>query len=362
LKISMIKLFDKIFGSFVNKILFAPSLSLPTAFNHFLIIRPGGIGDAVMLIPMIYSIKRTYPMAEITVLAEKRNSSVFLLCPLLDNLIHYDKPMEMIRVFRQHYDVVIDTEQWHYLSAIVTRLLRAPMSIGFATNERKKLFTHQISYSHDAYESDSFLKLLEPLNIPESAATQPPYLLIPEAAQKKGVNLLADLKGKPFVVIFPGASISERHWGVDRFRKVTEKINSLKIPVVVVGGNEDASDGKSIVDGNFGQNIAGKTSLVETAAVIEKSSVLVSGDSGILHIGVGLGKPTVSLFGPGIAKKWAPRGDRHIVLNKGLTCSPCTRFGYTPRCPINAKCMADITVEDVVAAIEKLFRKFPRET
>jgi ADP-heptose:LPS heptosyltransferase len=361
LKIAIIKFFDKVFGSFVNQILFAPSLSLPTAFNHFLIIRPGGIGDAVMLIPMIYSIKRTYPLAEITVLAEKRNSSVFLLCPLLDNLIHYDKPMEMIRVFRQHYDVVIDTEQWHRLSAVVARLVGAPMSIGFSTNERKKLFSHQISYSHDTYESNSFLKLLAPLNIPESAAPQPPYLAIPEVAQKNAEDLLASLEGKPFVVIFPGASISERRWGVDRFKTVTERVNNLRILVVVVGGNEDASDGESIVDGNFGLNLAGKTSLVETAAVIEKSSVLVSGDSGILHIGVGLGKPTVSLFGPGIAIKWAPRGDRHIVLNKKLPCSPCTRFGYTPKCCKNAECMAEISVEEVVAAVVKLLGIFPIE-
>ncbi len=66
--------------------------------------------------------------------------------------------------------------------------------------------------------------------------------------------------------------------------------------------------------------------------VIDKSAVLVSGDSGILHVGVGLGRPTVSLFGPGIAKKWAPRGDKHIVINKNLPCSPCTNLAI----PLNA--------------------------
>ena len=72
--------------------------------------------------------------------------------------------------------------------------------------------------------------------------------------------------------------------------------------------------------------------------------------------GFGLGVPTVSLFGPGIAKKWAPEGDRHVVLNRHLACSPCTRFGYTPKCPIQAQCMTGISVDDVVAAAGKLLK------
>ena len=65
----------------------------------------------------------------------------------------------------------------------------------------------------------------------------------------------------------------------------------------------------------------------------------------ILHLAVGLGIPTVSLFGPGIAAKWAPRGERHVVINLNLPCSPCTRFGTTPPCPIHARCIQEISVD-----------------
>jgi ADP-heptose:LPS heptosyltransferase len=81
---------------------------------------------------------------------------------------------------------------------------------------------------------------------------------------------------------------------------------------------------------------------------------LLSGDSGVLHIAMGLGVPTVSLFGPGRAGKWAPRGERHIVINKGLSCSPCTTFGTTPPCPISAQCLNDITVDEVFNAVAVL--------
>lgn len=353
-KIRLIKLVDKVLGSLITGILSAPSLSRTPAFTRVLFIRPGGIGDAVLLIPVISAIKEKFPKAEITVLAEKRNGSVFLLCPMIDRTLRYDNPTEMIRVMQNRYDVVIDTEQWYRLSAVVARLTRAPMLICFATNERKNLFTHHISYSHDDYETDSFVNLLAPFGISASDCLKPPYLVIRGIVLKRAENLLADLSGKPFVVIFPGASIPERRWGAEKFRGVAAKLHAKGILVVVVGGREDASDAEKIIAGMYGLNLAGKTSLAETAAVIERSRLLVSGDSGILHIGVGLGKPTVSLFGPGIAKKWAPRGDRHIVLNKCLPCSPCTRFGHTPKCPINAKCMADVTVDEVVAGIENL--------
>ncbi|HEX2769794.1 MAG TPA: glycosyltransferase family 9 protein [Geobacteraceae bacterium] len=158
------------------------------------------------------------------------------------------------------------------------------------------------------------------------------------------------------MAIFPGGSIPERRWGAERFKGLTGILNAEGIPVVVVGGKEDAAAGEIIITDNNGINLAGKTSLVETAAVIEKSAVLVSGDSGILHVGVGLDRPTVSLFGPGIANKWAPQGKKHIVINKNLPCSPCTRFGYTQKCPISARCMAEITVDEVAAAVGNLIR------
>src|SRR6185369_3732997 len=131
--------------------------------------------------------------------------------------------------------------------------------------------------------------------------------------------LLEPLAGKRFVSFFPGASIPERRWGADKFRKVAELLAAIDVPIVVVGGQEDKGQGDVIASGGLGLNLAGRTSLSETAAIIESSALLLSGDSGVLHIAVGLGKRTVSLFGPGRAKKWAPRGERHIVINKELS-------------------------------------------
>lgn len=349
MNIYLMKAADALLGRLITNLL--PSLStsvLPESFYSILFIRPGGIGDAVLLAPELRDLKYKYPTTKITILAELRNAGVFSLIPAVDQLYCYDKPVEFWQAVSKKYDVVIDTEQWHRLSAIVARLVRAAVKIGFATNERRRMFTYSLPYSHDEYEVSSFKRLLEPLTgVSEQAEATIPFLTIPATAQESTGKRLAILDHKPFVTIFPGASIPERRWGSARFRAVAAELAEKGYGIVIVGGTVDQADAQTIA-GESGLNLAGQTSLAETAAVLARSALLVSGDSGVLHIAIGLGVPTVSLFGPGRALKWAPQGNQHAVINKNLPCSPCTTFGTTPPCPHSARCMQDITVDEVV--------------
>lgn len=351
-----IKLLDTLIGQLCVHLFPVPSRKNTLyEISSLLLIRPGGIGDAVLLAPVVRSLKKNSPSVKITVLAELRNAGIFPLIPGVDRLLCYDRPCDLLQAMQCSYDAVIDTEQSHRLSAVVARIASAPIKIGYNTNERRRMFTHPIPYSHDDNEAVSFSHLLEPLGINTGGGeTGAPFLSIPDDAFGTATGLLASLNGQPFMTVFPGASIPERRWGADCFRQVAEVLTVFGIKVVVVGGKEDRGQGKAISGGGLGLNLAGLTSLPETAAVIQKSSLLLSGDSGVLHIAVGLGVPTVSLFGPGRAKKWAPQGEHHFVINKNLPCSPCTTFGSTPPCPINAKCMSDITVNEVVNAVTML--------
>lgn len=91
--------------------------------------------------------------------------------------------------------------------------------------------------------------------------------------------------------------------------------------VVVVCGRDDCPTADAFCQDDWGHDFSGQTSLAGTAALISSADLLVSSDSGLLHIGVALGIPTVSLFGPGIAQKWAPRGKKHSVLDLQLPLS-----------------------------------------
>ena len=346
-QIELLKTMDALCGGLLCRLLPRPAGPGRLAgLRRILLIRPGGIGDAVLLAPAIAALQERFPAAAITVLAEKRNAGVFALIPDVAQVLRYDVPGEFLTAFRLKPEVVIDTEQCHYLSAVVARLTGAGTIIGYGTNQRARLFHHAIPYSHDDYEADSFFHLLAPLGITPPPPMAAVFLSVPTAAGNRAKQLLAPLAGRPFLTIFPGASIQERRWDTENFSRIAVRLAAQGFGIVVVGGREDAATGSAISNAG-GLNLAGQTTLAETAAILAQSALLISGDSGVLHLGVGLGIPTVSFFGPGIAKKWAPRGLAHRVLNRNLSCSPCTSFGSTPRCPRQAACLREITPEMV---------------
>lgn len=355
-KPSFLKSIDAVFGKLAIKLVPSPApRDIPAdGIRSILIIRPGGIGDAALLSPALYKLREYFPAAQIHILAERRNAGAFALVPGIDRLFLYDSISGLINVLLSSYDIVIDTEQWHRLSALIARLTGAPIIVGFDTNDRRRMFTHTVPYSHEDYEADSFLHLAALFGTDTGMDNTAPFLFPPDDARQIAINILKSVRADKFVTIFPGASISERQWGVDRFSCVVKSLESRGVRAVVVGSADDRPLADAIVSGSSAVNLAGRTSISGTAAVISSSRLLLSGDSGILHIGVGLGTPTVSIFGPGIAAKWAPRGPRHRVINMNIACSPCTRFGNTPPCPRNVSCLAGITPEEVVRVILNL--------
>lgn len=351
------KRLDATVGRFCASLLPTPSsVTLPFSPKNVLVIRPGGIGDAALLAPALIGLKRKFPHSHLTVLAERRNAGVLQLVPEVDAALRYDVLSEFVQVFQAGYDVLIDTEQYHRLSAVVGRMVKAGLRIGFATNERERLFNVLIPYSHDDYEAVSFGHLLVPLGIECSSLPEAPFLSVPLNTKRHVDTLLASLTGYRLVVLFPGASIPERRWGTENFAFVAAALARRGFAVVVVGGVEDKQYGDAIVQNVFGVNLAGQTSLAETAAVLERAALLISGDSGVLHIGVGLGLPTVSLFGSGIARKWGPQGDRHVVLNKAVHCSPCTHFGYTKPCQNSVLCLRTLSPQEALTAAFSLLK------
>lgn len=355
-KIRIMKRIDSLIGKPFTRLLSAPTSGTDVQIRSILIIRPGGIGDAMLLAPAINLLRTSYKEASITVLAERRNGGAFALISSIDRLLLYDRYSDITHLLKSKYDLIIDTEQWHRLSAVIARVVSSPLKIGFDTNERRRLFTAPVPYSQDDYEAQSFINLLHPLGIKGSFDNSIPFLSIPCAAFNEIKALSVSIQS-PYIVIFPGASVKERRWGVENFRLLAQCFADSGFSSVIIGGKEDQISGDTILSGINGLNIAGKTTISGTAAVIAGSRLLISGDSGVLHIGAGLGIPTVSLFGAGIARKWAPQGNNHTVINRNISCSPCTLFGTTPLCKYNVRCLNEIEVEEVYTAAKAFLYK-----
>ena len=304
-----------------------------------LVIRPGGIGDAVLLFPALKVLRDEYGNCQIDMLAEKRNQA--------------RKPSQVRAI-------VIDTEQWHRLTSVIAYLTRSPIRVGFNTNDRSKLFTHKVDYSHKDYESLSFLNLV-------SALTKNKYTF-----DRNNKFISVDYDKSPWVVqkirefnkkwdkiigIFSGATVVERMWGISKFIETAKRLADMNIGLVILGGKSEVDDSAELEKAIGSEkllNFVGKTTLYETALIISNLNLFISSDTGLMHIAYGVGTPTVSLFGAGIEPKWGPKGDKNIVLNKKLSCSPCTKFGYTPECKINVACLRDISVEEVISSAAKL--------
>jgi len=319
-----------------------------------LFIRPGGIGDAVLLVPALRALQAACPGCQIDILAESRNAAVFAFCPGLGAVHRYDSLPGLAAALLGDYDLVVDTEQWYRLSALLARLSRARMLVGFATNERARLFTHPVPYSLEQYEALSFFRLLEPLRIAAPAVVEAPFLTLPGTARRAAEELLAPLSGEPFLTIFPGASVPEKQWGIGNFRALAERLAAGGIRPVIVGGEDTRAAGEEICRGGIALNLAGRASLAVTAALLGQGRVLVSGDSGLLHIAAGLGTPTVSLFGPSDPRKWSPQGAQHVVFSCQADCAPCSRFGTIPPCDSGVRCM-DAAPAEVAEAVLRLW-------
>jgi heptosyltransferase-2 len=182
------------------------------------------------------------------------------------------------------------------------------------------------------HQVDSYKRLLEPLGIPRSLTL--PRLIVSHPLPKTGL-----------IGINPGAAYgSAKCWPADRFRALALKLVEHGFQVVFFG---DAST-RDLANHLPVQNLAGTTTLTELARHIQACALLVTNDSGPMHMASALGTKVVALFGSTDPNATGPSGNA-TILNKKVACSPC----FQRTCPIDFRCMTQITVDDVFSAILK---------
>ena len=368
LQVRLLKWGDRLLGRTLYRALLAHARRrphpargvLPDPVRKILVIRPGGIGDAVLFFPLLHSLRESFPGARLDVLAERRNVGLFQANRVADRALAYDRGAgrELLGILREGYDVVVDTEQYHFLSAIIAYLTGASVICGFDTQGRGGLFTHRVGYSDQAYEVQSFLKLARVLTGREQPFDpEKPFFPVSEEHLRWARERLGNPVSGRLAVVSPGASMKQRLWAAGRYRQLVLWLLDQGFRVLIIGGRADVEAARHVAEGLDSDrviNFAGTTSLARTAALIAIADLYVSSDTGPLHIAYGVGTPTVHLFGSGILEKWAPAGSRYRVVHKALPCSPCTRYGHTPPCPYGVECMKKIEVADVTARVSEL--------
>lgn len=325
--------------------------------GRFLAIRPGGMGDMIMLLPTLKRLRAAFPERTIDILCERRNAGVVQLAGIGAECLLYDtEPVKTLsRLRRRRYAAVFDTEQFHHLSAVVTALSGAPIRIGFmVAPKRNGLYTHLRDYRLDGREDRQFHGLLRPLGI-EGPFPELPGLLreIPPVALPPEVERTVT---EPVLAIHPGGTAPAKRIPAELLVAVArEARRRMGLAIALLGGKADAPAARefaSRADFPF-RNYCGAFSLAMTAAFLRRTAVFLGPDSGPAHLATALGVPRATIFGPSDPRKWSIPAPGQRILRVPLACSPCSIFGYLKPCARPA-CMQRISPEDVLGALQSL--------
>jgi ADP-heptose:LPS heptosyltransferase len=342
------------------------------SFHRFLIIQLGDIGDVVLTTPTISALRREFPHSHITIAVLQKAKELMDDCPLVNDVISVEKSADpiykrLIKTGRELYrwrnpkfDLAIDLRTGTR-GAIMARLSGARRRLSFYSNDeprwRNKLFTHlsDIPYKTGTYVADYYHLVLKAFDLSSSPGSL--KLWINPERQERVDRICHEAGLDPlstFVTLQPYSLWPYKELPESLYIQLIEFINdSLGIPVAITGGPGDNLSAQAICRrcGPGAVNLAGKTTIGEMAALLFRSSLFVGIDSAGLHIAAAVGRPTLGIFGPSSPESWAPRGDRHRVLQPEETCAPCREKGCN-----NTEvslCLQHLPVEKIATAIKE---------
>jgi heptosyltransferase I len=346
-----------------------------------LIVKLSAIGDVVHTLPALTALRRRYPDAQIDWLVEDAAADLVEGHAALSRALVWRRG-EFVRLLkagrlssarRLFFNLLLQLRDTRYdLILDFQALLKSSLWIFLARGRCKAGFGQGMEHSEESYRFlskripavsmeihalDRGLMLLQALGIPRMKVLYD--LPVGEEDQREAQELLAGSgirSDQPFVVINPVAKWPTKLWAPRRFGELAEQLLRKGFQVVFTGSRDD----RPLIDemaGRLGSSVIrleGRTTLKVLAAVYRSASVVVSTDTGPMHLAAAAGTPVVALFGPTAPWRTGPHGEGHVVLRAGASCSPCfSRSCKTTEFEPMA-CMNRITVEQVAEAVTRM--------
>ena len=332
----------------------APNAQRPAP--RFLIVRLGSLGDIVHALPAVAALREAHPRATIDWLVDRRNVEMVGLVAVIDRVVVLERPtlggwLAAIRILRrERYDVAIDL-QGLMKSAVLARASGAPRVVGFSIWHLRERSARPF-YSETAEPSSGHViarnfVLVAALGAREGVWRFPLAGVVSPALDA----VRARVGDGRFALVNPGAAWPNKRWPTDRFAAVARFLRERYewTSVALWGPGEEALAGDLAARSAGAAIVAPPTSIGDLVELSRAAALMVSGDTGPLHIAGAAGTPLVSLFGPtdpGRNGPWEAR-DRALSRYDGCGCH------YRRRCRRADWCLADITVDEVTRAIEE---------
>lgn len=347
--------------------------------ESILVIKFFGLGSILLATPALRLLRIQFPEARVIFLTFSSNSELVEKIPMIDERWLIDArtlgsflmsfTVITSRLVTTKIDVVLDLEFFSKFSTFIGAIARPGKHIGFAlpTRWRSWNLTDLISLENDRHVSKTFLSAVAPLGIDGSDLVVP-RIRINEAASRALAGLPAGSPHDEIICVDANAGETslDRRWSRDCFARTID-ILQLDNPAALfcfIGSAEERAYVEGVVEKMICRstrivNLAGQLTLNELMALFSRARLLITNDSGPMHIAAAVGLSTVALFGPESPELYGPLGNKSINLFASLPCSPCLNMYNAKvfRCPINAKCMRDISVEQVVDAARVLLRE-----
>jgi len=322
----------------------------------FLIVRLGALGDVVHALPAAAALRAAHPDARIDWLVDAKHRPLLDLVPVIDRVVALERSsvagwIDVTGRLRQtRYDVALDL-QGLLKSALLARASGARRVLGFSIwHLREKTARPFYSESVEAeggHVINKNLRLLEALGIQDQRVTFPLADIISAAAD----DVTRAAGGTPIALINPGAAWPNKRWDPRRFGEVATFLRDVRglAPFVLWGPGEDGL-AREVVDASSGAaRQAPATQIADLVALCRRASLVVSGDTGPLHIAAAVGVPIVALFGPTDPGRNGPWLPDDAVINR----YDCCECHYDRRCHAREWCLNSVTVAEVTAAIQQ---------
>jgi heptosyltransferase-2 len=332
---------------------------------------PNWVGDAVMAIPALETIRRTRADGEICVLARPVVADLFSGQPFADRILRYDfrgshrgwlgRGKLAAELRKEKFDVAVLLQN-AFEAAWLAWCAGIPERIGYARDARGPLLTQAIRVPQEGdipkHESQYYLELLRGAGWINSSRVLPPiHLLVTDGERTVAESVLRSAGARENAwrcAIAPGASYgAAKCWLPERFAQLADRLISESTADVIFFGTPGEKEIAARIQSNMKSraiSLVGETSMCDLSALFASCSAFIGNDSGAMHVAAAAGLPVIGIFGSTDPEGTAPVTEQFTLIREAVSCSPC----FLRRCPVDHRCMERITVESVFAAAMRL--------
>jgi heptosyltransferase-3 len=329
---------------------------LPKRITNIGIMLVPAIGDIILISGLLEEIKLKYNNSNIHLFVPSEYENVLPLIKKYDSFtkINLSKPIKTLGLIRKNtFDIFIDASQWARLPALISVLSESKYTIGFKSKGQGKHFAFDKAVEHSSIVHEFFnLKKLIFSNRDEIKDI--PLLNIDS-------NIPIDEK-KITIHIAPSGYKSERkELPINHWTKIIEYLLKKEMNIYFTGSETDKNKIDNLIDTFTSSklfNVAGTLSITETAKLLKSSKLVITINTGIMHIASFLRCNLIAIHGPTNAKRWGPMNENSIVINSPYPEAPCLDLGFEYKCTDrDGKCMKAIKPEIIIDSIEKFINQ-----